>query len=630
MRELPLRKSVPAAVIGLVLISGGALVESTLFSEYQLERSVAMMRQEQAADETSRELIRLQKGIELDIVSTQESLTDMSATRGLDGLDDGVALAAESAKALKDKVQRVNDISGPLNVPELKTALDELSKRFDTFYAKGQEMTAAYVKDGPEAGNKLMPTFDGISDELQAQIEETHKIFDGIVANMAAKAASEADSLEQQSLSNRNVMLGVCGLLFALGIAIAWFVNRRLVSPVVKMTNLMTDMSGGNLDTATPDTHRRDEIGSMARALETFRQSGLENRELNARIETQRQQAEQERAERERLRQSEADSLKEVVDRLGAGLGRLAECNIRMTIDEPFSQDFEALRRDFNNSIGTFQETLELVLEKTRYVEDSSNQLRDASDELAKRAVQQAAALEQTSAAISQINVTVKTSSEKTVETRNLAKTAKKQTAQSSDIVRNAVVAMERIEAASSEIGTIISVVDQIAFQTNLLALNAGVEAARAGDAGKGFAVVAQEVRDLAQRSAQAAQQIKDLVVKSAQEVAEGVRLVGQTGEALQKIDAITSEIDLKAEEVSVASKEQSIGLQEITSAIHELDTMTQRNSAMAEETNALSTSLAGEAENLTGLIARFKLNRRKAIRDTNAPTETLSYGRVA
>jgi methyl-accepting chemotaxis protein len=95
---------------------------------------------------------------------------------------------------------------------------------------------------------------------------------------------------------------------------------------------------------------------------------------------------------------------------------------------------------------------------------------------------------------------------------------------------------MARIEQSSKQISSIIGVIDEIAFQTNLLALNAGVEAARAGEAGKGFAVVAQEVRELAQRSAQAAKEIKDLIRNSSDEVSNGVKLVSETGEALKKI----------------------------------------------------------------------------------------------
>ena len=110
--------------------------------------------------------------------------------------------------------------------------------------------------------------------------------------------------------------------------------------------------------------------------------------------------------------------------------------------------------------------------------------------------------------------------------------------------MRRAVEAMSKIEKSSQQISQIIGVIDEIAFQTNLLALNAGVEAARAGDAGRGFAVVASEVRALAQRSAEAAKEIKALISTSTAQVEEGVELVGETGAALERIEAKVSEIN--------------------------------------------------------------------------------------
>jgi methyl-accepting chemotaxis protein len=178
---------------------------------------------------------------------------------------------------------------------------------------------------------------------------------------------------------------------------------------------------------------------------------------------------------------------------------------------------------------------------------------------------------------------------------------------------------MQRIETASSEIGQIIGVIDEIAFQTNLLALNAGVEAARAGDAGKGFAVVAQEVRELAQRSANAARDIKGLIQKSSVEVSSGVQLVGETGTALTQIGDYVTRIDTNVDAIATAAREQAVGLQEISAAINSIDQMTQQNAAMVEETTAISHTLAEGAVQLTSLVNRFQLNRRTAIRGEDA-----------
>ncbi|MCK5748475.1 MAG: chemotaxis protein, partial [Oricola sp.] len=145
----------------------------------------------------------------------------------------------------------------------------------------------------------------------------------------------------------------------------------------------------------------------------------------------------------------------------------------------------------------------------------------------------------------------------------------------------------------------------------------AGVEAARAGDAGKGFAVVAQEVRELAQRSAQAAKEIADLIRNSAGEVEAGVKLVGDTGAAISRIDEFVTSIDANVDSIAGGMKEQSVGLKEISVAVTEIDRMTQQNAAMGEQSTALGHKLAEAAEDLAILVGRFQLNRRRGIRET-------------
>ncbi len=304
------------------------------------------------------------------------------------------------------------------------------------------------------------------------------------------------------------------------------------------------------------------------------------------------------------------------IEEIGAGLGRLAECNIRMTIDNDFIPEFEPLRRDFNNSIGAFQETLSEVLDQTYTQNRSGQAMRKAAEDLSERTRQQAVALEETAAALTQATVAVRSSTERTRETRKLVQDARVSANTSANVVNNTVSAMQRIESASSEIVQIIGVIDEIAFQTNLLALNAGVEAARAGEAGRGFAVVAQEVRELAQRYAKAAREIKTLITNSSAEVQEGVRLVGETGRALREIENFVEEIDHNVDAIATSAAEQASGLEEISAAVSDVDRITQENAAMVEHTTATSQSLAEGAITLSELVNRFQLNRRARRRD--------------
>lgn len=304
------------------------------------------------------------------------------------------------------------------------------------------------------------------------------------------------------------------------------------------------------------------------------------------------------------------------IEEIGAGLGRLAECNIRMTIDNGFIPEFEPLRRDFNTSIGAFQETLSEVLDQTYTQNRSGQDMRKAAEELSTRTRQQAVALEETAAALTQATVAVRSSTERTRETRKLVQDARVSANTSASVVNDTVSAMQRIESASSEISQIIGVIDEIAFQTNLLALNAGVEAARAGEAGRGFAVVAQEVRELAQRSAKAAREIKTLITNSSAEVQEGVRLVGETGRALREIENFVEEIDHNVDAIATSAAEQASGLEEISAAVSDVDRITQENAAMVERTTSTSQTLAEGAITLSELVNRFQLNRRTRRRD--------------
>jgi methyl-accepting chemotaxis protein len=317
------------------------------------------------------------------------------------------------------------------------------------------------------------------------------------------------------------------------------------------------------------------------------------------------------RARREAEKAEEAAQTETAVDTLAQAMQELAAGNLGFRIRQPLFGRIDGLRQSFNESLEKLETALSEVGLSAQTVRGDASSIRGSNDELSTRTERQAVSVEETAAALSEISQTVNGTAKLAADVAQLVENTKGGAERSASIVTQAVSAMSRIEESSNQIGQIIGVIDEIAFQTNLLALNAGVEAARAGEAGKGFAVVAQEVRELAQRSAQAAKEIKALITASATQVKHGVELVGETGVALQTIEGEVRIISGQIQQIVHAARDQSSAIGNINSTINMIDQNTQQYAAMVEESTAAVHSLVNEAARLESLLGRFSLDSR-------------------
>jgi methyl-accepting chemotaxis protein-1 (serine sensor receptor) len=456
---------------------------------------------------------------------------------------------------------------------------------------------------------------------LKAQTEAANKAINDLVQfNLGLTSENLAESKTSYHSALWIILISAfCAVAIAVGSAI--YAVMGISRPISRITHAMAGLAKGDSASEIPFAGRVDEVGEMAAAVEVFRQNAINNARLEGEAVANRNAAEAGRlAEQERIAR-EAEQLRIATSSLGENLKRLADGDLTCRIDTQFAQEYEPLRTDFNATVDQLSRTISAVAIAVQTMDGGTREIAEGTNDLSRRTEQQAASLEETAAALEQITANVASSSKMTSEARNVAQAANKSAAQSAEVVSHAEEAMGRIEESSRHISNIIGVIDEIAFQTNLLALNAGVEAARAGEAGKGFAVVAQEVRELAQRSAQAAKEIKGFIQKSTTEVESGVTLVRNTGVSLKAIGDYVTEINKHMHTIATSAQEQSTGLSQVNVAVNQMDQATQQNAAMVEQSTAAATSLAHESAKLRDLVAQFRLednaDHSRALRQT-------------
>ncbi len=447
----------------------------------------------------------------------------------------------------------------------------------DSFWAALESRFLPAMKAGDMATMQRVHT-----EELTPAYRKQHDAVTHLVSESGKYRAGLMDFAQTLVVSLLTLFAIVALVILAIVHGASRMIRNQMVGPLVQTAHVMEQMAEGDYTVSIEGAERQDEIGIMARAMAIFRSNGAARRKAE-------------------------NDQREVVAALSSGLDCLARQDIEYRINTAFPDGYEELRQNYNKACDALSSAMRTVRVGASSVLSSISEIGAATDDLALRNEQQASSLAETAGAMDGVTGSVRETAIGAKRVQDAIAAAQDQAHAGGEVVRQAVAAMDQIEASAHEISQITTVIDGIAFQTNLLALNAGVEAARAGESGKGFAVVATEVRALAQRSAEAAQNIKNLIENSTSQVGQGVRLVGETGERLTGIVDQIASVDGLVTRIAVAAASQAESLSQVNAAVAEMNRMTQANAAMVEQSSAATRSLSNEARALTNLVEGFR-----------------------
>ncbi|HYD30769.1 MAG TPA: methyl-accepting chemotaxis protein, partial [Azospirillaceae bacterium] len=446
LSKLSVSTKIVAANIVYILMLAAMAVAIFLFASRQAGYVTDAKRAVEVAAIQVPQIIAIIEEAKIDVLVVQQSLSDVSASRGQDGLDSGFTNAEAAAKGFEERMDTARQAAEVLNLPEVVAAIAETREAFPPFYEIGKAMAESYVSDGPPGGNPLMPDFDrkahALRDSLGRLIEAAAMASD--IATAELQVVLENTDQDSQSLVTTAMGMGAAGLV--LGLLIASGLRWNVVRPLHTMTDVMETLAQGHLEVLVPAANRRDEIGAMAKALEVFRANALEARRLE----------EAQKAFNARMEEGKKDALRAMADRVEqettAAVDRVAEMTGRMASG---ADDMAASAERMSLNSSSVASAASQALSNIEAVASATEELAAATREIGSHITQAAAVTQKAVGAGERTQATI-----------------------------------QSLSHTVSRISEVAQLISSIASQTNLLALNATIEAARAGEAGKGFAVV--------------------------------------------------------------------------------------------------------------------------------------------
>lgn len=498
-----------------------------------------------------------------------------SATRGTVGYDSDEYINQmkeqhdEAVKKFEDKLEKIRPLMVKKDVSECMSAIDKAWKEYkqidETVIEKGATTDAAQSLEA----QKMM------FDELAPKYEALDKTLKNLMSINVSKGNTERVKIEVVLIVLIVIIVIVCVIVAVYSTRLAVKISIGIEKPLNELGERFITFAKGDLDSPMPVVETEDEIAELVKSVEDM-----------------------------------AKRIHIIIEEAGRMLNEMAGGNFAVSTEyeEQYAGAFNVLLLGMRHMNRQIDSTIKGVNDASEQVLAGSENLAQASQSVAEGATDQAAAVEELQATIDELSNGIRATADELDESYKEAYKYAELAEHSRTDMTAMMTSMQRISETSEKIGDIIAQIEDIASQTNLLSLNASIEAARAGEAGKGFAVVADQIRNLAEQSAQSAVDSKALIEAAVHEVDEGDRNATRVSESLNEVVVGVHTVAENAKKMKAISINQAESMDQADLATAKIAEIVQNNSAAAQETSATSEELTAQATALSGLVSKFRL----------------------